>query len=144
MGLGIWIKWTSDYLDAQSLDDTLLRRRWRRVTSEHLYRPLLGGWGQRSARAFFSHLQPEEAQREQRCSHIPDNPATQDDADEDGSYCSSCEHLSKLLSHKSDPVSSVMAEKKKKPTLITRAKVREGLDSAKTAEMFRLQHKFKS
>lgn len=26
MGLEIWIKWTSNYLDAQSLDDTLLRR----------------------------------------------------------------------------------------------------------------------
>lgn len=26
MGLGIWIKWTSNYLDAQSLDDTLLRQ----------------------------------------------------------------------------------------------------------------------
>lgn len=26
MGLGIWIKWTSNYLDAQSLDDTLLLR----------------------------------------------------------------------------------------------------------------------
>lgn len=53
MGLEIWIKWTSIYLDAQSLDDALLpqsargggvQRQWRRqrrTNPEQLYRPLL-------------------------------------------------------------------------------------------------------